>query len=77
LPDIIRIAASDNAAVRTKALTFLLDNLSAKYSDYDPHNFRDIAFVPAVLGSEKVLAKPFQVRDLSSSRFSSTLNDLW
>jgi hypothetical protein len=49
--------------VRTKALTFFLDNLSDKYSDYDPENVRDLAFVPAVLESEKVLSKPFEVRD--------------
>jgi hypothetical protein len=72
LPEIIRIAASDNPTVRAKALTFFLDNLSVKYSDYDPHNFRDIAFVPAVLGSEEVLAKPFEVRDLISARFPFT-----
>lgn len=71
MPEIIRIAASDNPTVRTKALTFLLDNLSVKYSDYDPHNFRDVAFVPAVRGSEKVLAKPFEVRDLTPLRISS------
>ena len=72
LLEIIRIAASDNPTVRTKALTFFLDNISVKYSDYDPQNFRDLAFVPAILGSEKVLAKPFEVRDLTRSRFSFT-----
>ncbi|KAH9990216.1 hypothetical protein BJV74DRAFT_837251 [Russula compacta] len=61
LSEILRIAASDNATVQTKALTFFLDNLSVKYPDYDPHNFRDLAFVPAVRGSEKVLAKPFEL----------------
>ena len=71
LPEIIRIAASDNLTVRTKAFTFFLDNLSVKYSDYDPHNFRDVAFIPAVLGSEKVLAKPFEVRDSISLRIPS------
>ena len=70
MPEIIRIAASDNLAVRAKALTFFLDNLSVKYSDYDPQNFQNIAFVPAVRGSEKVLAKPFEVRDPNPSRFS-------
>jgi hypothetical protein len=57
--------------MRTKALSFFLENVSAKYSDYDPYNFRDLAFVPAVLGSEKVLAKPLEVRGLISSLFSS------
>ncbi|KAI9511382.1 hypothetical protein F5148DRAFT_1172037 [Russula earlei] len=61
LLDILHIAASDNPTVRTKALTFFLDNLSVKYSDYDPQNFRDLAFVPAVRGSERLLAKPFEL----------------
>ena len=50
--------------MRTKALTFFIDKCSDKYHDYDPENFRDLAFVPAVLGSEKLLAKPFEVRNL-------------
>ncbi|KAH9061937.1 hypothetical protein EDB87DRAFT_1674160 [Lactarius vividus] len=61
LEELLNIAASDNRTVGEKALTFFLDNLSLKYSDYDPNNFRDIAFVPAVRGTEKVLAKPFEL----------------
>ncbi|KAI0252773.1 hypothetical protein BJV78DRAFT_1198868 [Lactifluus subvellereus] len=61
LSEILGIAASDNPTVRGKALTFFLDNLSLKYSDYDPHNYRDLAFVPAVRGSEKLLSKPFEL----------------
>lgn len=57
--------------MRTRALSFFLDNVSVKYSDYDPYNFRDLAFVPAVLGSEKALAKPLEVRDLILLLFSS------
>jgi hypothetical protein len=75
LSDILRIAASDNPTVRMKALSFFLEKISVKYSDYDPHNFRDLAFVPAVRGSEKVLAKPLEVRDLTQSLFSFVLND--
>ena len=67
--DILRIAASENPTVRTKALTFFLDNISVKYSDYDPQNFRDLAFVPAIRGLEKVLAKPFEVRSDSIAMF--------
>ena len=77
MPDILRIAASDNPTVRTKALTFFLDKISVNYSDYNPHDFRDLAFVPAVRGSEKVLAKPLEVRDLTQSLFFFVLNDPW
>jgi hypothetical protein len=66
LSEILNVAASD-ATVRTKALTFFLDNLSDKYNDYDPEIFRDLAFVPAVLGSEKLLSKPFEVINLFRS----------
>src|SRR6266404_4275859 len=62
LSELLNIIASDNQTVRAKALTFFLDNLHLKYSDYDPHNYGDLAFIPAVRGSEKVLAKPFEVR---------------
>ena len=70
LPEILNIAASVDPTVQTKALTFFLDNLSDKYHDYDPENFRDLAFVPAVLGSEKLLSKPFEVRSLLDHEFS-------
>ena len=72
LTEILHIAASDNPSMRTKALSFFLDNISNYYSDYDPKNYRDLAFVPAILGSEKVLAKPFDVRDPTPSYFSSS-----
>ncbi|KAH8981254.1 hypothetical protein EDB83DRAFT_1390074 [Lactarius deliciosus] len=61
LSELLNITASDNQTVREKALTFFLDNLSVKYPDYDPNNYRDLAFVPALRRSEKVLAKPFEL----------------
>ena len=69
LTEILQIAASDNPSMRTKALRFFLDNISNNYSDFDPKKFRNLAFVPAILGSEKVLAKPLEVRDLTPSCF--------
>ncbi|KAH9061942.1 hypothetical protein EDB87DRAFT_1682606 [Lactarius vividus] len=60
LLELLNIAASDNQTVREKALSFFLDNLY-QYLDYNPQNFRDLAFVPALRGSEKVLAKPFEL----------------
>jgi hypothetical protein len=72
LTEILHIAASDNPSMRTKAFSYFLDNISNSYMDYDPENFQDLAFVPAILGSEKVLAKPFDVRDLTSSCFPSS-----
>jgi hypothetical protein len=69
LSDILTTAASDNLTARERALNYFLGNLSTRYSDYDPHNYRDLAFVPAVVGSRRVLAKPFEVRDYRSSVF--------
>jgi hypothetical protein len=51
---------------------FFLEKLSDNYSDYKPHDFRDLAFIPAILGSEKVLAKPFEVRDIHHHDFPSS-----
>lgn len=64
MPDILRIAASDDPTARTKAFMFFFEKLSDDYSCYDPLDFRHLAFIPAILGSKKVLAKPFEVRDL-------------
>ena len=61
--------------MRGKALTFFLDNLSVKYSDYDPNTYRDLAFVPAIRDSERSLAKPFEVRLLLSAFYFLYLND--
>ena len=69
LREILHIAASDNLSMRRRALSFFLDNLSNNYSDYDPRRFPDLAFVPAILGSEEVLAKPLEVRDPTPSYF--------
>ena len=63
LREVLHMATSDNPTVRTKALNFFLDNLNDIYLDYNPQHFWDLAFIPAVFGSEKILAKPFKVKD--------------
>lgn len=77
MPEIIHMAASDNPTARTKAFTFLLDNLNDIYPGYNPQDFWDLPFVPAVLGSEKMLAKPSEVRDLPPSLFFFSFIDPW
>ncbi len=76
--EILCIAASDNPTVRTTALTYFLDNAysNSSYREYDPRNFSDLAFVPAVLGSEKMLAKPFKVSGLPQ-HYSLSSNVPW
>jgi hypothetical protein len=69
LTEILHIAASGKPFMRTKAFSFFLDNIFNNYFDYDPKKFQDLAFVPAILGSKKVLAKPFEVRNLTHHVF--------
>ena len=55
-------AASSDAMLRSNALKYLLDNYS-RYPDYNPENFREVAYVPAVIPSgEEIMAKPHEVR---------------
>ncbi|KAI0046331.1 hypothetical protein FA95DRAFT_1398210 [Auriscalpium vulgare] len=61
LHDIIRLSASPNATLRSRALSYFLENFVSKYSDYDAQNFHDVAFIPAIRGPDKILAKPNEV----------------
>ncbi|KAF7975917.1 hypothetical protein HWV62_8178 [Athelia sp. TMB] len=45
---IIESCAHQDPTLRHVALKYLLDNYQARYSDYDPAQFPDIAFVPAL-----------------------------
>lgn len=47
--------------IRTTALKYLVDNLRTKYTDYDPHNYQDVAFIPALNGTTSCLGTPRQV----------------
>lgn len=58
---ILGLAASPDQKVRTVALRYFLDNLAMKYVDYDPNNFSQIAFVPAVKDHKPYMAKPSEV----------------
>ncbi|KXN90205.1 hypothetical protein AN958_04695 [Leucoagaricus sp. SymC.cos] len=61
LAELIQLCANPDSQVRTTALTYLLDNLRTKYTDYDPNTFRDIAFIPAMNDSQSCLGTPHQV----------------
>ncbi|KAI0313421.1 hypothetical protein OF83DRAFT_1175689 [Amylostereum chailletii] len=61
LPDLLKLAAGPDVAVRRKALAFFLDNFVTKYSDYDPQQYFDLAFIPAVQLTGSKLAKPSEV----------------
>jgi len=45
---IIHLCASSDATIRPIALKYLLSNISTRYPNYDPMNFADVPFIPAV-----------------------------
>jgi hypothetical protein len=60
---IIKIAAGSDATLRSMAMKYFLDNIHTRYSDYDPANFSDIAYIPAFAGQVARLGTPKEVRD--------------
>ena len=57
----MKLAAGSDALVREKALQYFVDNFP-KYSwQYDPHEYKDLAFVPAIGKMGSHLAKPKEV----------------
>ncbi|KAI0933780.1 hypothetical protein AcW1_005516 [Taiwanofungus camphoratus] len=61
LPEILNLAASTNENVRTAALKYFLDNVTTKYPNYDPADFAELPYIPALRGDEPCMAKPFEV----------------
>ena len=51
-----------DTTVRETAFKYLCDNLGPKYSDYNPDNFQDIAFIPAENNDGTCLEKLGNVR---------------
>lgn len=45
---IIGLCASSDVNVRALALKYFLDHRASRYSDFDPTQFPDIAFIPAL-----------------------------
>lgn len=47
--------------VRPIALKYLLDNMSGRYSDYNPSHFYEIPYLPAVKDGKAVMGSPKDV----------------
>ncbi|KAI6015244.1 hypothetical protein F5J12DRAFT_816858 [Pisolithus orientalis] len=47
LGTIVQLCSSPDAAVRTVAFKYLCDNIPARYPDYTPDDFANVAFIPA------------------------------
>ncbi|KAJ6495551.1 hypothetical protein C8R47DRAFT_1213045 [Mycena vitilis] len=63
---LISLCASPDAKVRPIALKYLLDNMSARYNDYEPGKFFDVAYLPALKEGKPVMGSPkdvFAVQD--------------
>ena len=57
----ISLASNTEETLRSTALNYLLDNIT-KYPDYDPMDFKDVAFVPALSSDGKPsMGTPHQV----------------
>ena len=61
LRELLLLAAGPDISLRPKALNFLLDNFVKAYSNYNPADFYDLAFIPALDKSGSKLAKPAEV----------------
>ena len=61
LAALIGLAASKEVAVRAAALKYFFDNYTTRYTDYDPDEFSNVAFIPAIKGTTRFLAAPHEV----------------
>ncbi|KAH9946348.1 uncharacterized protein BXZ73DRAFT_86493 [Epithele typhae] len=61
LPELIGLAANDNEPVRKAAMKYFFDHYATHYADYDPNNFSNVAFIPAVQGGKSCVARPHEV----------------
>ena len=62
LKDIVALCASPDPKVRQLALRYFLDNHSVRYIDFDPAQFSDVAFIPALNKTTPLMAMHNQVK---------------
>jgi hypothetical protein len=68
---LIDLCASSDPAVRPIALKYFLDNINARYNDYDPVDFAKTSFIPAFKGSTPRMGTPTEVRTFQITSFLS------
>ena len=68
LPELLKIVSGSDKALRELALAYLFEKHVSQYQDYQPGNFADVTFIPALQpdGTE-FLAKHSQVRTIGYS----------
>ncbi|KAJ7188459.1 hypothetical protein C8R46DRAFT_1171527 [Mycena filopes] len=58
---LISLCAKPDAKVRAIALKYLLDNMTMRYNDYNPANFYEIPYIPALKDGKPVMGSPKEV----------------
>ncbi|KAJ7727670.1 hypothetical protein DFH07DRAFT_930749 [Mycena maculata] len=61
LNQLISLCASPDAKVRPIALKYLLDNMTARYNDYNPADFYEISYIPALKDGKPAMGTPKDV----------------
>ncbi|RPD65851.1 hypothetical protein L226DRAFT_529987 [Lentinus tigrinus ALCF2SS1-7] len=61
LAELVGLMASNDEATRNAARKYFFDNYATRYADYDPDAFSNVAFIPAVKGGSRCLARPHEV----------------
>ncbi|GLB37239.1 putative protein of unknown function (DUF3684) [Lyophyllum shimeji] len=61
LPILINLCASTDSNIRAVALKYLLENIGTHYKDYDPSNYSDVAFIPAIKSAKPCVGTPKEV----------------
>ncbi|KAJ7675084.1 hypothetical protein B0H17DRAFT_1170632 [Mycena rosella] len=61
LTTLISLCASPDAKIRPIALKYLLDNMTTRYNTYNPANFYEIAYIPALKDGKPVMGTPKDV----------------
>lgn len=58
---ILNVAASPNPKLNSLAFSYFLDNYVNRYYDYEPENFAQLAFIPALDNKTEKLGTPVEV----------------
>ena len=61
LEQVLKLAAGENAEIRTKALRYFIDNFSKYSQQYDPQDYHALAFIPAAKKDGSHLSSPSEV----------------
>ncbi|KAF7321474.1 hypothetical protein MKEN_00668100 [Mycena kentingensis (nom. inval.)] len=58
---LINLCAGSDQQIRTFALKYLVDNLATRYPNYDPGDFYEISYLPALKDNKPIMGSPKDV----------------